>query len=105
MRSPPPGLESRSGPAGLSLDAAWIVLAIVGTPLFLAVLAVQLAAYAHFRMFRKEPVRRRLTPGNLWRYCALTAVLDASTILGYLAGLSLAIRGRAEVWTPPPEGH
>jgi len=91
--------------AAYALFVAWIVLAIVGTPLFLAVLAVQSAAYAHFRMFRKEPVRRRLTPGNLWRYCALTAVLDASTILGYLAGLSLAIRGRTEVWTPPPEGH
>ncbi len=86
-----------------TLFAAWLLLALSVSPLFLVPFLLQFLAYSYVRVFRKKPVRANLSPANLCRYYAITLVLDAGTILGYLAGLSMYLRGKQEPWTPPPQ--
>jgi len=86
-----------------ALFLVWLLLALGISWWFIVPLAGHGAVYKWFRIFRKKPVRQNLTFVNMLHYGAITFTLDMATILGYLAGLTLWIRRKPEVWTPPPQ--
>ena len=85
-----------------ALFLSWIILGITISPVFLFLLPIQAVPYYYFKIFRKKPVRENITIANLYRYFAITIVLDLATAIGYLAGALMLITGRQETWKPPP---
>lgn len=89
--------------ANYLLFGLWALLSMGATPWFLAVLAAHLLGYAWVRIFRKELVRRYLSPANLVRYLCITFCIDLGCLLGYPAGVVARALGRHGRFRPPDD--